>query len=1338
MSEIAMLRGVLVSFLAACAAANFAQGTLDGYVRLKPGESLEKIASTLPSGGKVIGRVPGAQLVRIRIPENSRAQTARKLSIEHWEASPGGPEDRGSFETFLGQLKDARDQRRALGKAAASGWMEAKKERMRLRTYPYDRIDHQAAVRAMNQASQMPSFEANDAGTRMISNWEYVGAKNLTPPKQLLYYGNKQMSGRVNALAYDPQVPGVVYAGAAAGGLWKSVNSGSTWTFISKDFPSQEINVIRPVDSSTIYVGLGDLPGGLGYGYGLLRTTNGGLTWSRVGNGVLPNVPVNDVAVVPNTNGQTILVAMGDPAVAEDRIWRTTNGGANWSPVSGLGIWSQLSVGSANQLGGRYIWAACAGGGSTSALYRSSDFGATWSSIPITGVTADKRFGASVAASKLDWNTVYLMVPQQRQILRTRNAGGSWTNIGATVPNNSADQFWSQGGYNDHILTSKAYLPSTSFPFQPVWQDVLYAGVLDLAFYSDPLGWTSVGGPVWTIFATTHADQHSMAEDPHNPNSFLVGNDGGVYKFYNSYKSGMFGTTMTPVNSTLQIQMYYHFDVAQFDGVNRIMAGSQDNGIQASSGTMANWQTNKGGDGAYVQYSRKTRNLVFSSIQSLDACYSYDGGVNWTQIPVPMASGETAPFIGRTELDWFQEKYWYAGGTKNLYQFDIATAKWKALLGEVNSTKDHFISALRHDTASDTLFVGTSTGHLRQYTSAGGSFRVIDGNLPDRSITSIALIPTQPKALLVTLGGWNAGQLYYTADRTITNPVWSHRQGFGITALPNIPANDVWVNPSAPATNWWVANDIGVYVTNNGGGSWMNATDRLGLPRVEVTRLVENKDGFLYASTFGRGMFRFRLNQQQLSLTFNPTYGVVKGMPVNARVGLSQTYPSSVTMNMEIVGPNLGIVIPSILTVPAGVPSVTFPISMLPATGAGPLTIRIHEPTGATTTATLPINWPSVASLTLNPTQVLGGKAATVTATLDAPAIAGRTAFYVGENSSYADVLGPFNFAVGATTATATVNTTSVPIDSVATITSGTQSASLKIMRPRLKNLLLSTNTVVGGSSTPIQGRIEMDETSTLPITITMSYGGFSYLTGPATVTIPANSRFSSWFNLSHAAIILDVSLPVTARQINSSGVQEAIDTETVNIKSNGVKEVKLNSDTIIGGYGGQGTVTLASPAPTGGASVTLSEASAAVTVPTTITIPAGQTTGTFLISTTKVSMDQVVEITATYKTSKSAQLRVKFNGIISVVASPTSIKSGQTSTVTVTLGQITSTALTCTISALVNGPLTIPATVTIPAGSRTGTFTVTGKTVATPTPGTVTVSALATSGQATITVNKP
>jgi hypothetical protein len=784
--------------------------------------------------------------------------------------------------------------------------------------------------------------------------------------------------------------------------------------------------------------------------------------------------------------------------------------------------------------------------------------------------------------------------------------------------------------------------------------------------------------------------------------------------------------------------MYYHFDTVRFDGVNSIMAGSQDNGIQASVGSMNSWSTNAAGDGAFVQYSRKTKNLVFSSTQQLKTLYSYDGGANWTKIPVPIAEGEAAPFIGRTELDWFAEKRWYAGGSKNLYKFDIAAATWSRIIGEVNSEKDHFISALRHDTASDSLFVGTSTGRLRVYTAAGASFRVITGDLPARSITSISLIPTQPKALLVTLGGWNAGQLYYTADFTAINPVWTHRQGWGVTALPNFPASDVWVNPSAPATNWWVANDIGVFVTNNGGWSWMNATEALGLPRVEVTRLVGSGDGYLYASTFGRGMFRFRLNQQQLNLSFSPNYGVVKGSPVTARVDLSQAYPSGATLITDFVGTSLGLVIPSTLTVPPGATSVTFPVSMQSVTTAGTVTMRVHDPSGASATKSLTITNPSVASLSLNVPQVMGTQPATVTATLDAPALAGLTSFSVGDDSPYAQVLGPFNFAVGAKTATATVNTFAVPADTVAKITSGSKSVSLKILRPRMKNLLLSTNTVVGGSGEALQGRIELEAVTGYDIVITMNYGGFSYLTGPATVVVPASLRFSSWFNLSHAPVILDVSIPVTAKQLSSTGVQEASDVETLNIKSNGVKEVKLNNTTIIGGYGGQGTVTLINPAPIGGASVTMSDTSSAVTVPTTITIPAGQTTGTFSISTTKVASDQLVDITATYKTSKSAQLRVKFNGIISVTANPTSIKSGQTSTLTVTLGQIASTPVNCTISTIVNGPLTAPGSVTVPAGSRTATFTVTGKTVAAPTPGYVTVLALATSAQATVTVNKP
>ncbi len=184
-----------------------------------------------------------------------------------------------------------------------------------------------------------------------------------------------------------------------------------------------------------------------------------------------------------------------------------------------------------------------------------------------------------------------------------------------------------------------------------------------------------------------------------------------------------------------------------------------------------------------------------------------------------------------------------------------------------------------------------------------------------------------------------------------------------------------------------------------------------------------------------------------------------------------------------------------------------------------------------------------------------------------------------------------------------------------------------------------------------------------------------------------------------------------------------------------GISSLSLNPSSVAGGGASTGTVTLASPAPTGGAVIALSSNSAAAIVPASVTVPAGSNSRTFAISTIPVPATTAVTITASYNGSVSAGLMVTAPVLSSLTLNPNSVIGGGASTGTATLTSAApSGGAVITLSA--NNPAAIvPAAVTIPAGSSSQNFTVATAAVS----GTTLASISGTyngSASATLTIN--
>jgi len=286
----------------------------------------------------------------------------------------------------------------------------------------------------------------------------------------------------------------------------------------------------------------------------------------------------------------------------------------------------------------------------------------------------------------------------------------------------------------------------------------------------------------------------------------------------------------------------------------------------------------------------------------------------------------------------------------------------------------------------------------------------------------------------------------------------------------------------------------------------------------------------------------------------------------------------------------------------------------------------------------------ALASLTLSPASVVGGKpttANTVTLTSAAPA-SGATITLTSTDPAVAAVPASVTVGGGSTVSPFTITTTAVATEARVTIKASdgtnTKSEALTVKPAALTSVKLSPGSVVGGKSTTNNSVTLNGPAPTGGAVVDLSSSDPTVASVPVSVTVAAGATTSPVFTIATAAVATDTSETISATY---NGVMK---TANLTVNAPAVASLRLSPATVVGGRSTtRNTVTLNGPAPTGGAAVTLTSGDSAVAdPPPTVTVPAGATSATFTITTTAVTSSTVVPITATLGgVSKMANLTV-------------------------------------------------------------------------------------------------
>ena len=418
-----------------------------------------------------------------------------------------------------------------------------------------------------------------------------LGARNI---------GSATMSGRVSALtAVKEDGRLTVYIGSASGGLWKSVNGGTTFKPVFDKQPVQSIGAIAidPQSPKTIWVGTGEswTRNSVSIGDGVYKSTDGGENWTNMG--LKDSERISKILIDP-TNSDTVYACVPGKlwSDSEDRgLYKTTDGGQSWTKIlKGSNLSTGCSMISMDPRDPKTLfagmwdfrrkgWTFRSGGENSTALsgsgfFRTTDGGATWAELDektAKGLPAKPWGRIAVTVAPSNPNVVYALIESSRSALfRSDDGGKSWEER-----DRSQLMVWRPFYFANLIVDPKD-------------ENKIYKTDLGLIMSSD--GGKSFSG----ISGDSHADFHDVWVDPDNTQHLITGNDGGVWY---SYDSG--NTSWKAFN--LPISQFYHVSMDDADPYH-VFGGLQDNSVwmsdSASPGGITNsrWLNLGGGDGFWA------------------------------------------------------------------------------------------------------------------------------------------------------------------------------------------------------------------------------------------------------------------------------------------------------------------------------------------------------------------------------------------------------------------------------------------------------------------------------------------------------------------------------------------------------------------------------------------------------------------------------------------------------------------------------------------------------------------------------------------------------------------
>ena len=686
------------------------------------------------------------------------------------------------------------------------------------------------------------------------------------------------MSGRIADIAINPDNENEWYVAVGSGGVWKTVNAGTTWQPLTdnQSFYSTGSITIDPNNTNTIWLGTGENVGGrhVGVGKGVFLSLDGGKTWKNKGLNKSEHI---SKIIVNKKNSNNVFVASQGPLWSSggDRgLYKSIDGGESWSLVLSVNKWTGVTDVVVDPIDENIMYAATwqrhrnvaayMGGGPGTKLFKSTDGGDSWRQLK-TGLPTGKLGKIGLAISEINPDVLYAAIELERRkgaVYRTSNGGESWKKMSDTVSGATGPHYYQELVASPHHF-DKIYLMDVR---------VQVSDDGGKTFYRMNEG-------------NKHSDNHSMTFKKNDPNYLLVGTDGGIYESFDDTKSWKY------VNN-LPLTQFYKLAVDDSYPFYNIYGGTQDNNTQGGpsrtfrSNGIANsdWFVLLGGDGHQPATEPGNPNIVYAQSQqgnlhrvdrtTGEAVFikPYSGlnedfeRFNWDS-PILVSSHNPKRLYFGSQRVWKSDDRgdsWTPISkdlTKNQERLELPIMgkqqSWDSAWDVYAMSTYNTITSLSESILDQNiLYAGTDDGLIHSTKDGGSSWTSITVDklpgVPDSSfVNDIKADLHNDQVAYVALDNHKFGDyspyLYKTSNGGKSwKPI--------INGLPE--DTFVWriVQDHIDPNLLFLASEYGLYFSNNQGEKWIKFST--GLPTISVRDLViQKRENDLVLATFGRGFY---------------------------------------------------------------------------------------------------------------------------------------------------------------------------------------------------------------------------------------------------------------------------------------------------------------------------------------------------------------------------------------------------------------------------------------------------------------------------------------------------
>ena len=680
-------------------------------------------------------------------------------------------------------------------------------------------------------------------------------------------------SGRVMSIAVNPKNKFEYYVGVASGGVWKTVNDGTTWTPVFDKEGSYSIGwvALDPNDPAVVWVGTGESNSqrSVSYGDGIYRSEDGGKNWQNLG--LKKSEHIGRVVIDPR-DSKVVYVAAEGPlwGPGGDRgLYKSADGGKTWKAVLTISENTGVADVAIDPSNPDIVYAAAyqrrrhvftlIDGGPESAIYKSTDAGATWNKLKSGLPTVDMgRIGLEV--SPVDPSVVYATVEAadgKGGIFRSNDRGATWER---------QNEFDVGAMYYARVVAD------------PKSVDRIFVMNVNLRKSLD-------GGKTLHKVEETnhHGDNHALWIDPDNTKHWLLGSDGGIYETWDDAKNWQFKANLPTVQ-------FYDLAVDNALPFYHVCGGTQDyfswcgpSRTRNLNGIMnADWYVTTGGDGFRSQVDPVDANTIYSESQ-YGVLVRYDQPTGQELVLQPQEGKGEPPLRWNWDSPLIISPHSHTRlyfAANKLFRSDDRGDTWKAISGDLTRQTDrntlpvmgkvwepdavaksastsfygNIVALSESPKKEGLIYVGTDDG-LIQITGDGGQSWTKEEKFPGVPDTTYVsrLAASQHEANTVYAAfdnHKNEDFKPYLLRSTDSGKTWTSIAG-------NLPENGpvlAFAEDPVNSNLLFAGTEFGAFFTVDGGQHWVQLKG--GLPTIAVRDMViQAREGDLVIATFGRGFY---------------------------------------------------------------------------------------------------------------------------------------------------------------------------------------------------------------------------------------------------------------------------------------------------------------------------------------------------------------------------------------------------------------------------------------------------------------------------------------------------